>query len=93
MSWGEEERPRFGGAKKTHRDKHQINKWHIFNSQEKNAILLIFERSSIVHEIICFGACHLTITFYEEKEIYREKKNKTLQATDFSLNLSTDIFT
>lgn len=38
-----------------------------------------------------FGACHLTITFYEEKEIYREK-NKTLQATDFSLNLSTDIF-
>lgn len=61
-------------------------------AKKRTAILLIFERSSIVHENICFGACHLTITFYEEKEIYREK-NKTLQATDFSLNLSTDIFT
>lgn len=61
---------------RSERDEQQMIKGHIFNSQEKNAILLIFERSSIVHENICFGACHLTITFYEEKEIYREKKIK-----------------
>lgn len=42
--------------------------------KKKNAILLIFERSSIVHENICFGACHLTITFYEEKDIQRKQK-------------------
>lgn len=45
-----------------------------FLTAKKKAILLIFERSSIVHENICFGACHLTITFYEEKDIQREKK-------------------
>lgn len=36
-----------------------------------------------------FVSVHVvTITFYEEKDT---EKNKTLQATDFSLNLSTDI--
>lgn len=80
----------------THRQHNAGRKWHQRNQQkqvqlyrqEKNAILLISERSSIVHENICFGACYLTITFYEEKEIYRENKNKSLQATDFSLTLS-----
>lgn len=84
------DRSQFGGTKGTETNTKEPN--GTFLTAKKKAILLIFERSSIVHENICFGACHLTITFYEEKDIQR-KKNKTLQATDFSLNLSTDIFT
>ena len=64
-----------------------------FNSQEKRCYFInIWKKlhSSWKHLFRCMSFNNHIL--WGERDIQREK-NKTLQATDFSLNLSTDIFT